>query len=53
MSTAVRLHRDLPAPPEKVYRAWLDPDLLRRWLAPSGLAGALLLTYAREPALAG
>lgn len=37
MSTAVRLQRDLPAPPDKVYRAWLDPDLLRRWLAPGGL----------------
>ncbi|MCP3782893.1 SRPBCC domain-containing protein [Micromonospora sp. A3M-1-15] len=38
MSTVVRLHRDLPAPPDKVYRAWLDPDLLRRWMAPGGLA---------------
>ncbi|MGR6317564.1 SRPBCC domain-containing protein [Micromonospora soli] len=37
MSTAVRLHRDIPAPPDKVYRAWLDPDLLRRWMAPGGL----------------
>jgi uncharacterized protein YndB with AHSA1/START domain/DNA-binding transcriptional ArsR family regulator len=31
---AVRLHRTIPAPPERVYRAWLEPDLLRRWLAP-------------------
>jgi uncharacterized protein YndB with AHSA1/START domain len=30
----VRLHRTIPAPPERVYRAWLDPELLRRWLAP-------------------
>jgi uncharacterized protein YndB with AHSA1/START domain len=37
MSTAVRLERSIPAPPAKVYRAWLDPDLLRRWLAPGGL----------------
>ncbi|MEU5720796.1 SRPBCC domain-containing protein [Micromonospora sp. NPDC047738] len=37
MSTVVRLHRDIPAPPDKVYRAWLDPDLLRRWMAPGGL----------------
>jgi uncharacterized protein YndB with AHSA1/START domain len=35
--TAVRLERTIPAPPYKVYRAWLDPDLLRRWLAPGGL----------------
>ena len=31
---AVRLERTLPAPPHEVYRAWLEPDLLRRWLAP-------------------
>jgi uncharacterized protein YndB with AHSA1/START domain len=30
----VRLHRTIPAPPERVYRAWLEPELLRRWLAP-------------------
>ncbi len=33
----VRLHRIIPAPPDRVYRAWLDPDLVRRWLAPAGL----------------
>ena len=33
----VRLERPIPAPPHAVYRAWLDPDLLRRWLAPGGL----------------
>jgi uncharacterized protein YndB with AHSA1/START domain len=33
----VRLHRTISAPPDQVYRAWLDPDLLRRWLAPGGL----------------
>jgi uncharacterized protein YndB with AHSA1/START domain len=35
--TAVRMERVIPAPPREVYRAWLDPDLLRRWLAPGGL----------------
>lgn len=34
---AVRLERVIPAHPREVYRAWLDPDLLRRWLAPGGL----------------
>ncbi|MDQ6914179.1 MAG: SRPBCC domain-containing protein [Actinomycetota bacterium] len=34
----VRLHRTIPAPPDRVYRAWLDPELLRRWLAPGDLA---------------
>ena len=30
----VRLERTIPAPPEQVYRAWLDPGLLARWMAP-------------------
>jgi uncharacterized protein YndB with AHSA1/START domain len=33
----VRLHRTIPAPPSRVYRAWLEPELLRRWLSPAGL----------------
>jgi len=33
----VRLERTIPSPPHKVYRAWLDPDILRRWLAPGDL----------------
>ena len=37
LMTAVRLQRTIPAPPDEVYRAWLDPGLLRRWLAPAGL----------------
>lgn len=32
----VRLHRVLAAKPEKVYRAFLDPDALARWLPPYG-----------------
>ncbi|GIH77103.1 SRPBCC family protein [Planobispora longispora] len=31
---AVRRERILPAPVHAVYRAWLDPAILRRWLAP-------------------
>ena len=34
----VRLRRTIFAPPERVYRAWLDAHLLSRWLAPSGFA---------------
>ena len=35
--TAVRVQRIIPAPPDKVYRAWLEPELIRRWMAPAGL----------------
>ena len=37
MSTnSVRLHRVLRATPEKVYKAFLDPDALVKWLPPNG-----------------
>jgi uncharacterized protein YndB with AHSA1/START domain len=29
----------LPARPDKVYRAFLDPDALARWLPPDGFTG--------------
>ena len=32
----VRLHRVLAAKPEKVYRAFLEPDALVRWMPPNG-----------------
>lgn len=35
--TAIRLERTIPATPHRVYRAWLEPELLRRWMAPGGL----------------
>jgi len=35
--TAVRLRRTIAAPRDRVYRAWLDPDLLARWMAPGAL----------------
>ncbi len=40
MSThTVRLHRVLRAPPELVYRAFLDPDAMTKWLPPHGFTG--------------
>ena len=35
----VRLHRVLRAAPEKVYRAFLEPDALERWIPPYGFTG--------------
>ena len=35
-TNTVRLHRVLRAPPEKLYRAFLDGDALAKWLPPYG-----------------
>jgi uncharacterized protein YndB with AHSA1/START domain len=32
----VKLHRVLAAPPERVYRAMLDPDAICKWMPPHG-----------------
>ncbi len=34
---AVRVERTLNASPERVFRAFLEPDLLRQWIAPDDL----------------
>lgn len=34
---AIRIERILHAPPDRVFRAFLDPDLMRRWIAPDDL----------------
>ena len=36
MNRTVTLHRVLTAKPERVYRAFLDPDAMARWLPPNG-----------------
>jgi len=35
----VKLHRVLRATPERVYRAFLDPDAMAKWLPPNGFTG--------------
>lgn len=40
-SNALRLHRVLRAPAERIYKAFLDPDALCRWLPPFGFLGKI------------
>ena len=51
MSTnTVRLHRVLRAAPEKVYRAFLEPDAMAKWLPPYGFTGKV---HQMEPKVGG
>lgn len=36
MPNSIHLHRVLAAPPERVYRAFTDPDAIVKWYAPNG-----------------
>lgn len=38
-TNTVRLHRVLRTRPERVYRAFLDPDAMAKWLPPNGFTG--------------
>ena len=39
MGNTVKLHRVLKAPAERVYKAFLDPDAMAKWLPPNGFTG--------------
>ncbi len=39
MPRTIRLHRVLQAKPERVYRAFIDPDAMAKWLPPNGFTG--------------
>lgn len=39
MPNTVKLHRVLKAPPDRIYRAFLDPDAMVKWLPPHGFTG--------------
>ena len=39
MPSTIRLHRVLRANPERIYRAFLDPDAKVKWLPPNGFTG--------------
>ncbi|SFD56614.1 SRPBCC family protein [Paracidovorax konjaci] len=43
----VRLHRVLRAPADRIYRAFLDPDAMAKWLPPHGFTGKVLEIDAR------
>ncbi|HVJ84934.1 MAG TPA: SRPBCC family protein [Caulifigura sp.] len=47
-SNSIRLHRVLRAPAERIYKAFLDPDALCRWLPPYGFVGKIDRIDARE-----
>ena len=40
-TNTIRLHRVLHAPPERVYRAFLDPAAMSKWLPPNGFTGTV------------
>ena len=46
----VRLHRVLRAPSERVYKAFLDPAALERWLPPYGFTGRI---HEMDPSVGG
>ena len=39
MSGTVKFHRVLTAPASRVYKAFLDPDAMAKWLPPHGFTG--------------
>jgi uncharacterized protein YndB with AHSA1/START domain len=41
MPGTVRLHRVFAARPEKVYKAFIDPDALVKWLPPNGFTAKI------------
>lgn len=39
MSGTVKLHRIFKAKPERVFKAFIDPDAMAKWLPPNGFTG--------------
>ena len=46
-SNTVRLHRVLRCSPDRVYRAFIDPDAMNKWLPPNGYTGKVHAMDAR------
>ena len=47
MPSTVKFHRVLRATPERIYRAFLDPDAKAKWLPPHGFTGKVHHSDAR------
>src|SRR5882724_2648888 len=50
MPNTIRLHRVFRAPPEKVYKAFLDADAKAKWLPPNGFTGKV---HHQDPKVGG
>ena len=46
----VRLHRVIKTRPERIYRAFLDPDAMAKWLPPYGFTGKV---HSLDPKVGG
>jgi uncharacterized protein YndB with AHSA1/START domain len=49
-ANTVKLHRVLRATPDRVYRAFIDPDAMAKWLPPNGFTGKV---HSIEPRVGG
>jgi uncharacterized protein YndB with AHSA1/START domain len=47
MANTVKLHRVLRATPDRVYRAFIDPEAMVKWLPPHGFTGKVHQAEAR------
>ena len=50
MTGTVRLHRVLTTSPEKIYRAFIEPDAMAKWLPPNGFTATV---HQLEPRVGG
>jgi len=48
MPNTIELHRVLRASPERVFRAFTDPDAVVKWMPPHGFTGKVHLMDVRE-----
>jgi uncharacterized protein YndB with AHSA1/START domain len=39
--TSLQLERSIPAAPEEVYAAWIDPKIMMRWYCPAGFTNVI------------